>query len=124
MMSGQQFLDLEVELRAIPGEASKRTRIGRLYYGVYLEYRQSCEDFLSFDRSRLAREHQVVKSLVSSINPDAADILNSLRIARNRADYDLDTDQALIDVLLEASLASVGIAMSQLADLRSQYEPG
>ena len=122
-MQGRLFIDLERELRSIPGEAATRTRIGRLYYGVYLEYRQFCEEHLGFNRHRLAREHQAVKNLIAAIDPGAAAILQGLRMARNQADYDLDLDARAIDEILEASLVSAMTLMSSLNDLRDRFTP-
>lgn len=89
-MRGRDFLDIAVEMAALGGEAWDRARIGRLYYGVYLEYRQYCEEHLGFSRARMAREHQVIANLIAHNAPHAAEDLRELRIARNQADYDMD----------------------------------
>lgn len=122
MMTGEEFLHLERELRKIPGEAAARTRIGRLYYGVYLEYRTFCENFLSFDRRKLAREHQAVRNLIVPIDAAAADILPNLRVARNRADDDLDINAETVNVLLAESVTAAQLAVTRLAKLRFIYE--
>jgi hypothetical protein len=122
MITGKEFLRLEEKLRNISGEAAARTRIGRLYYGVYLEYRAFCEDFLAFSRQNLAQEHQIVRNLIVPIDTHAADILQNLRVARNQADYNLDIDAKTIDVLLNDSVTAADLAMVRLTRMRSNYE--
>jgi hypothetical protein len=117
-MRGQEFLNIARSLESISGEAADRTRIGRLYYGVYLEYRQYCEDALGFRRERMAREHQAVYSLISQIDVFLAADLRELRHARNQADYDLDvipTDIA--DRVIDAQRLARHL-MRRLAELR------
>lgn len=43
MFTGARFLEIAESLSQVEDEAWTRTTIRRMYYGVYLEYRQHCE---------------------------------------------------------------------------------
>ncbi len=89
-MRGREFLDIVTQLESIGGEASLRTRIGRIYYAVYLECRTYCEAQLGYDRSQTGREHAEVPRLLRDLDPEFAPRLKFLRQFRNMADYDME----------------------------------
>lgn len=89
-MRGAEFLDVLPLLAVSESEASLRTRIGRLYYSVYLESRLWCEQHLGYQRERFSREHAEVQRLLSSLDPKLVEDLWFLRAYRNTADYDMD----------------------------------
>lgn len=119
MMRGQEFLDIAHDLEHFEGEAWDRTRIGRLYYGVYLEFRQFCEDRLGFSRQHMAREHSAVIHLISALNTEASENLNELRIIRNQADYDLEWSRKDIAGRARAAAILATSLMNQLMVLRA-----
>ncbi|HWV24768.1 MAG TPA: hypothetical protein VNZ58_11310 [Thermomicrobiales bacterium] len=102
------------------GEEWDRTRIGRLYYGVFLEFRQFAEDTLGFNRLNLAREHRVISDLLSSLDPSAADDLKLLRIYRNQADYDVELPPEEIAGILTVSMHIADSLMARLEKLRDE----
>ena len=119
-MRGEQFLRVADELGAFSGEEWDRTRIGRLYYGVYLEYRAFAEDRLGFNRLNLAREHRVVADLIRSHDSTVADdLLRELRFSRNQADYDLDTPADVIAERLTTAEPLARALMQRLDELRA-----
>jgi hypothetical protein len=104
------------------GEEWDRTRIGRIYYGVYLEYRAFAEERLGFNRHNLAREHRIVADLLQSLDPDTAEDLRTLRILRNQADYDLHLSPEVIATRLATAVPLAQSMMVRLAALRSSPE--
>lgn len=113
-MRGREFLAVAETLAEFPGEAYVRSRIGRLYYAVYLEARAYCESHLGHSRIRLAREHQVISTLLRQIDPELEIQVRLLRAARNEADYEGQLSQEAVDRLLERALASSGWALAYL----------
>lgn len=95
-MRGRDFLDIVVQLESIGGEASLRTRIGRIYYAAYLECRTYCEVQLGYDRSQTGREHAEVPRLLQQLDPEFAPRLKFLRQFRNIADYDMDISEGTL----------------------------
>lgn len=75
-------------LEGVDTEAGMRTQVSRLYYAVFLEVRSWCEVNLGYSRVRLAREHQALANLLSSVDPHLVDYMWMLRVSRNAADYD------------------------------------
>lgn len=118
-MRGEQFLRVADELGAFSGEEWDRTRIGRLYYGVYLEYRAFAEDRLGFNRLNLAREHRVVADLIRSHDSTVADDLTALRILRNQADYDLDIPAGVMAERVATAEPLARSLMQRLVELRA-----
>lgn len=117
MMEGRRFLTVAEILAEYEGEEYDRTRIGRLYYGTWLEARSYCEEHLGYRREKMAREHRVIASLLGAIDPTLEVELRLLRQARNQADYDMDLSARNIDgILRTASLSSARI-LSRLDDL-------
>ncbi len=88
MIQGRELLAIVSFLDQVGTEAALRTQIGRLYYAVFLEVRTWCEAHLGYSRVRMAREHQALANLLSSIDPDLVDQMGVLRTSRNAADYD------------------------------------
>lgn len=123
MIRGQRFLDVAYEMEQFQGEAWRRTRIGRLYYGVYLEYRQYCEDHLGCRRERMAREHQVVYSLISRQDAALAEDLRELRTTRNQADYDLDMSKQDIADRRTDAIRLASYLMNRIKKLRASSRP-
>ena len=116
-MRGVDFLDVEKTLRGYDGEAFLRTRIGRLYYGAFLETRRYCELRLGYSRLRMAREHQAIANLLRGIDPVLADALSELRQSRNVADYDDDASLSEIQVRAEDAVSLAAAIMSRLETL-------
>lgn len=92
MMQGREFLLFADRSSDLTGQAASRSRISRHYYAAYLEYREYFVSTGHLTRSRMAREHQVVKTLVTRHFPDVATMMDTLRTNRNLADYELDVD--------------------------------
>lgn len=67
MIQGRDLLTVVKVLERVETEAAMRTQVGRLYYAVFLEVRSWCEASLGYSRIRLAREHQAVANLLSSL---------------------------------------------------------
>ena len=116
-MRGTDFLEVEKTLRAFDGEAYIRTRIGRLYYGVFLELRRYCELRLGHSRRRMAREHQAIANLVQGIDPVLADALAELRRSRNAADYDDDAPGSEMEARVGEAVSLADAIMARLDDL-------
>lgn len=102
-MRGSDFLEIPARLANYEDEVTDRTVIGRLYYAVYLEYRQFFEDRQLFVRQGMSREHAAINNLLKANNPAVADDLWQLRQNRNRADYDLLVSQEEMKALRESS---------------------
>lgn len=118
-MRGRRFLDVADGLEGREGEEWDRTRIGRLYYGTYLEYRQFCIDEMGLLPRKFAREHQVVNDLVRTLDQDLSDLLRELRYTRNEADYDLDVAPEHIAHRATSADQIAKVIMARLAELRS-----
>lgn len=118
MIKGRQFLDVSEVLTSFQGEEFVRTRIGRLYYGTWLEARSYCEAHLGYKREKMAREHRVVASLLGSIDPTLEYELRVLRDVRNQADYDDHLSSEQVDNLLLTADASTGRILALLDQLR------
>ena len=88
-MRGRDFLQVVDFLQQLETEASLRSQIGRIYYGVYLEARHWCETNLGYQRKRLGRQHTEVPALLAEFDSIIADDLKFLRAYRNTPDYDL-----------------------------------
>jgi hypothetical protein len=88
MIRGRDLLKVVDVLNQVETEATLRTQVGRLYYAVFLEVRSWCETNLGYSRVRMAREHQALANLLSSIDSDLVDQMGVLRTSRNAADYD------------------------------------
>lgn len=117
MIVGRQFLEVAEALADRTDEAFVRTRIGRLYYGTWLEARSFCESRLGYSRKGLAREHRAVASLLGTIDPTLEGELRDLRVARNQADYDNQLPAEHFDQLLEAVVVSSAWILSRLDEL-------
>lgn len=118
MITGEDFLAVADVLGESSGEAFVRSRIGRLYYAVYLEARQYCEAHLGHSRERLARAHQVIAALLRSLDPELEMELRLLRRARNEADYEDQLPARYIDDLLERSVLSSSRILERLTQLK------
>jgi hypothetical protein len=105
-MRGREFLAFAEQTSGLTGQAPSRSRISRYYYAAYLEYREHFVIAGYLTRSRMAREHQVVKTLVATHFPDVASMMEALRTNRNLADYELDIDLATIRLMEEESRTS------------------
>ena len=117
MIEGRQFLEVAEALADHTNEAFVRTRIGRIYYGTWLEARSFCESRLGYSRKGLAREHQAVATLLGTIDAALEGELRALRVARNQADYDNHLSSEHFDQLLPAVSASSAWILSRLDDL-------
>lgn len=115
MMQGREFLAFADQSSGLRGQAASRSRISRYYYAAYLEYREYFVSAGHLTRSRLAREHHVVKSLTAVHFPDVAEIMDSLRTNRNLADYELDIDLETIQRLDQDS-RTFAIALLEAID--------
>lgn len=119
-MRGIQFLEVANELGQHRGEAWHRTRIGRLYYGVYLEYRQFCIESMGLVPRKFASEHRVVNDMIRTRDQNSGNLLRELREARNQADYDLETPSKEITRLLSTSVVIADALMARLKTLRDE----
>lgn len=119
-MRGLSFLEVAEMLGQHPGEAWHRTRIGRLYYGVYLEYRQFCIERMGFIPRKFASEHRVVNDLIRARDQNLGNLLRELREARNQADYDLETPPDEIARLLATSVMLASTLMIRLDTLLNE----
>lgn len=117
MITGRQFLEVAEKLADYTDEAYVRTRIGRLYYGTWLEARSFCEARLGYSRKGLAREHQAVATLLGQLDAALEGELRTLRIARNQADYDDQLPAEHFDELWLSVEASSAWVLSRLHDL-------
>jgi hypothetical protein len=115
MMQGREFLVFADQTTEIGGRAASWSRISRYYYAAYLEYRQHFVSTGHLTRSRLAREHQVVKSLTAMHFPDVAEMMNTLRLYRNMADYELDIDVETMQ-RLEQDSRTIAITLLEKID--------
>ena len=102
-MPGREFMDIARQLSGERSRAALRTAIGRYCYAAFLECRAWGERSLGFERTRSAREHQFVRSLMRDTDPEIESMLTALRAKRNAADYDMDIPTAVI--AREAELA-------------------
>jgi hypothetical protein len=118
MIHGREFLEVADALAKHPGEAFDRTRVGRVYYGTWLEARAFCEERLGYSRKGLAREHQVVAELLGTLDEVLETHLKILRFARNQADYDDFLPEDHFDDLLRTVLVSSSWVLSRLDSLR------
>lgn len=114
MITGKQFLEVERTLRNLDGEAFDRTRIGRLYYAVFLECRSLCETRLGYSRVKMSREHQAVVNMLGSLDPALADALRVLRQAHNEADYDVNLPSYVIAERTEDAVLLADFLMAHL----------
>lgn len=118
MIDGRQFLNVAEVLADHSGEEFVRARIGRLHYAAWIEARSFCEERLGYSRTKMAREHQAIASLLGTIDSSLTYELRTLRSARNAADYDNHlTEQHMAD-LLDVSLESASWILSRLDALR------
>jgi len=120
MIEGRRFLIVAEVLAAHQGEEFVRTRIGRLYYGTWLEARAYCEAHLGYRREKMAREHQAIASLMGSIDASLEYELRLLRDARNQADYDDHLPGEYMDDLLRSVETSSSRVLSRLDALRDE----
>jgi hypothetical protein len=118
MIQGRQFLEVADALADSPDEAFVRTRIGRLYYGTWLEARSFCETRLGYSRQNLAREHQAVATMLGNIDAGLETELRDLRIARNQADYDDHLPAEHFNQLMLAVSVSSAWVLSRLDALK------
>lgn len=111
-MPGREFLDVADRLSEESSRAALRTAIGRYYYAAFLECRTWAERSRGFERTRSAREHQFVRSLMRDTDPQIELMLTSLRAKRNAADYDLRISAEIIarEAQLSRMLAAAIIA--------------
>lgn len=122
-MRGSDFLDIASQMADRPEEAWVRNRIGRLYYGTYLEFREHFERFFGFDRTRLSNEHVAVQDLLGHLSQQLSINLKDLRKMRNAADYDLDLSDETLATLVESAEDAAGKLMRFLNDLRKSPTP-
>lgn len=117
MIQGREFLEVADALANNPAEAFVRTRIGRIYYGTWIEARSFCERHLGYSRKNLAREHQAIASLLGTIDVDVESELRFLRTARNQADYDDGLSPDHFDNLVVTAVTSSVWVLSRLDEL-------
>lgn len=98
MIKGRAFHALALELVRINNEASLRSAISRFYYGAYLELRSYYEKTQGFNRTKMRMEHQAIHDLLNKTEPLLAKRLKTLRELRNRADYDIEADEDVINI--------------------------
>lgn len=120
MITGRDVLDIADALGELPGEAAMRSRIGRLHYGVYLNARTYCETHLGHSRARLAREYQVIATLLRSIDPQLEVEMRFLRKARNEADYEEHLPGDYVEDLLDRSVVSSARLLAYLDALQDR----
>jgi hypothetical protein len=117
MIAGRHFLQVAEVLAPYEGEAFMRTRIGRLYYAVYLEARDYAERHLGHSRLKLAREHQAIAHALARVDPELEFRLRDLRSTRNAADYDDQLSHDHIMDLLDRAIETSTWIMARLDDL-------
>jgi hypothetical protein len=122
MIEGRGFLAVAEALATYEGEEFVRTRIGRLYYGTWLEARSFCETRLGYRREKMAREHRVIASLLGHLDATLEYELRLLRDARNQADYNVQLPAEYCGELLRTALRSSARVMSRLETLKKEYD--
>lgn len=107
MFEPREFFHLAQELaRQGDREAATRTAVSRAYYGAFLQ----AEIWLQTQGvafSRTGRDHQIAVRELRKISRFAGDALQSLRLSRNAADYDLQAAVLDQDARLALLMASI-----------------
>jgi hypothetical protein len=119
-MPGREFIAIANHLSEQTSRAALRTAIGRYYYAAFLECRTWAEQSLGFERTKSAREHQFVRSLIREIDPEIEAMLTALRAKRNTADYDMDKSTAIIEQEAQLSRVLATAILASLDALRSR----
>lgn len=92
-MQGREFLTLAEKLAAHLSPAERRSAISRSYYAAYHEALSFVISLGDLKVPESANAHEQVRRLLNNAGDialkDAASILSSLRLQRNRSDYEL-----------------------------------
>jgi uncharacterized protein (UPF0332 family) len=135
-MDPREFLDVASDWAVGPREAEWRSSVSRAYYAVFHLARKLLQQ-VGFQAPRGDSVHQYVYYRLHNCGEPqvvrAADLLRDLRVARNKADYDLDDpviEKDAIDRLNEAldidqilaALAANPALLAQLTQAMRDYE--
>ena len=103
-----EFVELARRLiaSANPSQAELRTSVSRAYYAVHLRAREQLVSAGKIVRTRTGEEHRLVIEALRSAGRSEGDQIDSLRIQRRRADYEINQTISLTDARLAVALAT------------------
>ena len=104
----REYLELARYLAALSNtrhseEASRRSAVSRAYYSAFCYMRNFAERNLGFHRTRIADDHRQLRILLKKHNVKLASYLNTLRIWRNKCDYDVEVND--LDHFIQNAIA-------------------